>query len=93
MALNKLSLYKGGNTGKARILLLAPKGVAATNIGGTTIKTALWSDIVLKLAPFSDDQKFNSHIKLIITDEISMVSSKKFFSAESKTKRKFLMWK
>ena len=41
MALNKLSLYKGGNTDKARILLLAPKGVAATNIGGTTIKTAL----------------------------------------------------
>ena len=26
MALNKLSLYKGGNTDKARILLLAPKG-------------------------------------------------------------------
>ena len=55
MTLNKLSLHKGGNTDKTRILLLAPKGVAATNIGGTTINTALWYDIVLKLPPFNED--------------------------------------
>ena len=41
MVLNKLLLYKSRDTDKPRILLLAPTGVAAINIGGKTIYTAL----------------------------------------------------
>ena len=41
MVLNKLLLYNGGNSDKPRTLLLAQTGVAAVNIGVTTIHVAL----------------------------------------------------
>ena len=37
MLLSKGLIYKGGELEKPRILLLAPTGVAAININGTTI--------------------------------------------------------
>ena len=41
MSLNKVMMYKGGDPEKPRILLLAPTGVAAVHINGTTIHAGL----------------------------------------------------
>ena len=59
MVLNKLLLYKSRDTDKPRILLLAPTGVAAINIGGKTIYTALGIGIGQKLVPLKDKKKSN----------------------------------
>ena len=40
-SLNKVLEHKGGDADKPRILLLAPTGVAAININGTTINSGL----------------------------------------------------
>ena len=40
-SVSKLLLYKDGGTEKPIILLLAPTGVAAVNINGTTIHSGL----------------------------------------------------
>ena len=45
LSLNKVLRYKGGDADKSRILFLAPTGVAAININGTTIH----SDLGIKL--------------------------------------------
>ena len=37
LSLNKVLGYKGGDADKPRISLLAPTGIAATNINGTKI--------------------------------------------------------
>ena len=71
-------MYKGGNPEKPRILLLAPTGVAAVNIDGTTIHTALGINVGGKLYLLNDRQRGILRNKLaelnfIITDEISMV--------------------
>ena len=46
-------MYKGGHPEKPRILLLAPTGVAAINIDGTTIHSALGT-VGSKLYPLND---------------------------------------
>ena len=50
-------MYKGGHPEKPRILLLAPTGVAAINIDGTTIHTALGITVGNKLYPLNDRQQ------------------------------------
>ena len=66
---------------KTQILLLAPAGVATINIHGTTIYSALRIRPDRKFTLISDRQRLSlrnklSEVKLIIiTDEISMVSS------------------
>ena len=78
-ALNKLFFYKGDNT-KAKVMLLAPTGVAAININETTIHTGL--EIPCNnFHPLSDKQRTNLRMKLelisaIFIDEILMVSAK-----------------
>ena len=64
MALNKLLLYKSRDSNKPRILLLAATGVAAININGRTIHTALAISIGSKLVPLSDNQKVKLREKL-----------------------------
>ena len=61
---------------------MAPTGVAAININGTTIHTAsaIPKESGQNLPPMSDQKQTQitmalSDLKLIITDEISMVSN------------------
>ena len=79
MSICKLLSLKGGDPEKPRILILAPTGVAAINIDGTTIHTALRINIGHKLYPLNDRQRGIlrnklSEIKFTIIDEISTVS-------------------
>ena len=78
--LSKLLLRKGTNPDKPRILLLAPTGVAAVNIDGTTIHSGLGIH-GKQYTPLSDRMRASlrnkySEISAIIIDEISMVSDK-----------------
>ena len=87
-ALNKLLSYKGDNS-KAKVMLLAPTGVAAININGTTIHTGLGIPCT-NFHQLSDRQRTNLRIKLenvsaIFIDEISMVFSKIIITNPSET--------
>ena len=78
-ALNKVLSYNGDNS-KTKVMLLAPTGVAAININGTTIHTGLGIPCT-NFHPLGDRQRTNLRMKLenvsaIFIDEISMVSAK-----------------
>ena len=84
LSLNKILRYKGSDADKPRILLHAPTGVAAININGTTIHSGLGINVGSKLYPLNDQQRAAlrnklSEVRLIIIDEISMVSSVLFY--------------
>ena len=84
MALIKVVMYKVGDPEKPRILLLAPNRVAAININRTSIHSGLRINVGSKLHPLRDRQnealgKKLSEVKLIIIDEISMLSNAPFF--------------
>ena len=83
LSLNKVLGYKGA-LDKPRILLFAPIGVAAININGTTIHSGLGINVGSKLYPLNDQQRASLRnklleIRLVIIDEISMVSSVLFY--------------
>ena len=76
--------YKGGDVHKTRILLLPPTRIAAINVNGTTIHSGLRINVGGKLYPLNDQQRevlINklSEVRLIIIEEISMVSSVLFY--------------
>ncbi|XP_052263343.1 uncharacterized protein LOC127866661 isoform X2 [Dreissena polymorpha] len=82
---NRQVRQPGEDPGQTKILLMAPTGTAAFNINGSTVHSALQlpktlNDIYRKLS----DSVCNrlrvqlSHLKIIIIDEISMVSSSAF---------------
>ena len=84
LSLNKVLGYKGGDAGKPRILLLAPTGVPTININGTTTHSGLGINVGSKLYPLNDQQYAAlrnklSEVRLIIIDQISMVSSVLFY--------------
>ena len=89
MSLSKVLIYKGGELEKPRILLLAPTGVAAININGTTIHSGLGINVGGKLYPLSEQHRAAlrnklSEVRLIIIDKISMVSSVLFFQVNQR---------
>lgn len=76
-------MFKSGEPNKQRILVLAPTGVAAINVDGTTIHSGLTIPTRGKLFPLSDKSKTSLRLKLscvelIMNDEISMVNSRLF---------------
>ena len=82
-------MYIRGDPSKPRVLLLAPTGVAAINIDGTTIHSGLGINCNGKFYPLKDKQKTIlcnklSEVQLIIIDEISMVSRKLFFQVHKR---------
>ena len=57
MSVNKVLMYKTDNPEKPRILLLAPTAVAAINIDGTKIQSALGINVGSKMYPLNDRQR------------------------------------
>ena len=74
--------------GKPKVLLLAPTGVAAVNIDGTTIHSALHIPVGYfgrNLPGLSNKMKSNLRnkylkLKVLVIDEISMVSNDMLFN-------------
>ena len=89
MSLCKVLIYKGSELKKPRILLLTPTGVAVINRNGTTIHSGLEINVGGKLYPLSEQHRAAlrnklSEVRLIIIDEISMVSSVLFFQVNQR---------
>ena len=83
-SVSKTLLFHATNPEKPRVLLLAPTGVAAINIDGVIIHSALGIIPSNKFHPLADKTRCDlrnklSEVKLIVIDEISMVSSKLFY--------------
>ena len=83
-AMNNVLLYRNGDPGKPRILLLAPTGVAAITINGNIIYLGLQIPSRGKILLLDDANKAElrskySEVELVIIDEISMVSGKLFY--------------
>lgn len=86
-ALTKQLYYRSRNIEKPKVLLVAPTGVAAININGTTIHTALGIPVGhygKNLPRLSDKMRCSLRNKLdevcvLIIDEISMVSNLQLF--------------
>lgn len=82
-ALSKLFSYRSADINKTKVLRMAPTGIAAININGTTIHTALGIPVgcFKKNLPKLSDQRRSTlrnqlnELKVIIIDEISMVSN------------------
>lgn len=84
------------NPDKPSVLLMAPTGVAAININGTTIHTALAipKESGDNVKPMSDQKRTQirlalSDLKLIIIDEISMVSNNTLLHIHQRLKEIF----
>ena len=85
----KTLLYHSDNPEKVRVLLLGPTGISAVNINGTTIHSGLGITSHGKCNKLGDKQKTYlrnklSELKVIIIDEISMVSSELFYQVHSR---------
>ena len=77
-------MVKVGDPEKAKILVLAPTGVAAVSISCTTIHSGLGKKFGRKMFPLNDRQRTSlrnkpSEVRFIIIDENSMVSSMIFY--------------
>ena len=87
--LTKKLLYHSNNSDKIRVLLLAPTGISAVNIKGATIHSCLgiisygkYNKLGHKLKAYLRNKL--SELKVIIIDEISMVSSELFYQVHSR---------
>ena len=92
LSLNKVLEYKSGAADKPKTLLLALTGFAAININGTTIHSSLGINVGSKLYPLNDQQRCRnnlSEVRLIILDEISMVSSALFHQVNQRLNELF----
>ena len=81
-------LYHCQNPGKPRVILVAPTGISVVNIGGITINSGLAIKPGTKLLVLNDKSKAAlrnrlSEVKLLIIDELSMVSSDLWIDIDS----------
>ena len=95
MSATKVLGRKGGDPGKPRVLVLAPTGVAAINVDGTTIHCGLGINVGHKMYPLNDKQRASlrnklSEVKLLIIDEVSMVSSALFYQVNQRLNEIFM---
>ena len=88
--------YSAVNPSLPTVLLMAPTGVAAVNISGTTVNTglAIPKDAGINLPPLPDQKKTLlrlslSELKLLIIDEISMVSNNRLLHIHQRLKEIF----
>ena len=90
-----VNMFKHGavNLSLATVLLMAPTGVAAVNISGTTVNTALAipKHAGINLPPLPDQKKTLlrlslSELKLLIIDEVSMVSNNRLLHIHQRLK-------
>lgn len=95
-AITKTFTYAPMNPELPSVLLLAPTGVAAINIHGTTINTALGipKEASTTSKPLTDQNRSQmriilSELKLIIIDEISMVGNTTLLNIHQRLKEIF----
>ncbi|XP_066925712.1 uncharacterized protein [Clytia hemisphaerica] len=92
-SLSKLLMYRGGEPTKERVLVLAPTGVAAINVNGTTIHSGLiipTTDFFpLNASSKQNLQKKLACVEVIMIDEISMVSSRLFRNIDERLRKIF----
>ena len=88
--------YSSVNPSLPTVLLLAPTGVAAVNISGTTVNTglAIPKHAGINLPPLPDQKKTLlrlslSELKLLIIDEISMISNNRLLHIHQRLKEIF----
>ena len=89
-------LYHFNDPEKPRVLLLGPTGISVVNIGGTTIHSGLGIKPGTKLYGLNDKSKAAlrnrlSVVKLLIIDELSMVSSDLWKGIGSRLHEIFMM--
>ena len=89
ISLSKVLIYKGGELEQPRILLLARTGVTSINVNGTTIHSGLGVNVGGKLHPLNEQHRAAlrnklSEVRLIMIDEISIVSSVLFFQVNQR---------
>ena len=93
-----VNMFKHGavNPSLPTVLLMAPTGVAAVNISGTTVNTALAipKHAGINLPPLPDQKKTLlrlslSELKLLIIDEVSMVSNNRLLHIHQRLKEIF----
>ena len=94
MSLNKGLMRNGVNPDRPRVLILAPTGVAAININGRTVHSGLGLGIGKDFFSLNDKQRGIlrnklSEVKLVIIDEISMVSSILFWQLNQRLQEIF----
>ena len=88
--------YNAVNPSLPTVLLMAPTGVAAVNISGTTVNTglAIPKHAGIDLPPLPDQKKTLlrlslSELKLLIIDEISMISNNRLLHIHQRLKEIF----
>ena len=95
-AISKTLLYLCKDLEKLRVLLLGPAGISAVNIGGTTIHSGLGIKPGIKLLGLNDKSKAAlrnrlSEVKVLIIDELSMVSSDLWTDIDTRLREIFMM--
>ena len=82
-------LYHSKKPDKSRVMLLSSTGLSTVNIGGTTIYSGLGIKPGVKLLGLRGKIKASSRnklseVKMVITDELSMVSRDLFFQINAR---------
>ena len=94
--MSKPLLYHCKDPEKPRVFLLGPTGISAVNIGGPTIRSCLAIKPGTKLQGLNGKSKAAlknrlSEVKLLIIDELSMVSSDLLTDIDSRLGEIFMM--